>query len=62
MPGATVVGVAIDEQPVGLLVFQDALRPDAKAVVARLNELGTRTVLITGSRAFRICSTCRGRR
>jgi len=56
------VGVAIDEQPVGLLVFQDALRPDAKAVVARLNELGTRTVLITGSRAFRICSTCRGRR
>ena len=48
MPGATVVGVAIDEQPVGLLVFQDALRPDAKAVVARLNELGTRTVLITG--------------
>ncbi len=47
-PGATVVGVAIDGQPAGLLVFQDALRPDAKAVVARLNELGTRTVLITG--------------
>jgi len=47
-PGATVVCVAIDEQPAGLLVFQDALRPDAMAVVARLNELGTRTVLITG--------------
>ncbi len=47
-PGATVVGVAIDSQPAGLLAFQDTLRSDAKAVVARLNALGTRTVLITG--------------
>jgi Cd2+/Zn2+-exporting ATPase len=28
--------------------LRDALRPDAKAVIARLNELGTRTVLVTG--------------
>ena len=47
-PGATVVCVAVNQQPAGLLVFQDALRPDAKAVIARLKELGTRTVLITG--------------
>ena len=47
-PGATVVCVAVNEKPAGLLVFQDALRPDAREVVARLNELGTRTVLITG--------------
>lgn len=47
-PGATVVGVAIDSQLAGLLAFQDTLRSDAKAVVARLNALGTRTVLITG--------------
>ncbi len=47
-PGATVVCVAINEHPAGLLVFQDALRADAKAVVARLSELGAQTVLITG--------------
>jgi Cd2+/Zn2+-exporting ATPase len=47
-PGATVVGVAINGHPAGLLVFQDALRADAAAVVARLNELDIRTVLITG--------------
>jgi len=47
-PGATVIGVAVDSEPAGLLAFQDTLRPDARAVVARLNALGTRTVLITG--------------
>jgi Cd2+/Zn2+-exporting ATPase len=47
-PGATVVGVAINGHASGLLVFQDALRADAAAVVARLSELDIRTVLITG--------------
>ncbi len=47
-PGATVVAVAVDTRPAGLLVLQDALRPDARPTVARLNELGVRTVLITG--------------
>lgn len=47
-PGATVVAVAVGEQPAALLVLQDALRPDAKAVIARLNDLNVRTVLITG--------------
>jgi len=47
-PGATVVAVALDERPAGLLVLQDALRADAQSTVARLNELGVRTVLVTG--------------
>ncbi len=47
-PGATVVALAIGDQPAGLFVLRDALRPDAKAVITRLNNLNTRTVLITG--------------
>ncbi|MCP9491074.1 MAG: cation-translocating P-type ATPase [Solirubrobacteraceae bacterium MAG38_C4-C5] len=47
-PGATVVAVAVDERPAGLLVLQDGLRPDAETVIARLAELAVRTVLITG--------------
>jgi Cd2+/Zn2+-exporting ATPase len=47
-PGATVVGVAINGHASGLLVFQDALRADAAAVITRLSELDIRTVLITG--------------
>lgn len=47
-PGATVVALAISDQPAGLFILRDALRPDAKAVITRLNELGTSTGLITG--------------
>jgi len=47
-PGATVIAIALGDEPAGLFVLRDALRPDAKAVIARLNELGTRTVLVTG--------------
>jgi Cd2+/Zn2+-exporting ATPase len=46
--GATVIAIALGDDPAGLFVLRDALRPDAKAVIARLNELETRTVLITG--------------
>lgn len=46
--GATVVALAIGDQPAGLFVLRDALRPDAKAVITRLGELRARTVLITG--------------
>ena len=46
--GATVVALAVGDQPAGLFVLRDALRADAKAVITRLNQLGTRTVLITG--------------
>ncbi len=47
-PGATVIAIAVDEHAAGLLVLQDTLRPDAKAVIADLTRLGLRTVLITG--------------
>jgi Zn2+/Cd2+-exporting ATPase len=46
--GRTVLLVARDRQVVGLLVLEDALRPEAQGVLARLKQLGVRTVLITG--------------
>jgi Cd2+/Zn2+-exporting ATPase len=46
--GRTVVPVAVDGRIAGLLVLEDALRPEATATVARLTALGLRTVLISG--------------
>jgi len=46
--GRTVIPVALDQAVVGMLVLEDALRPEAKAVVARLDQLGVRTVLVSG--------------
>jgi Cd2+/Zn2+-exporting ATPase len=46
--GRTVLLVARDRQVVGLLVLEDALRPEARDVLARLKGLGVRTVLVTG--------------
>lgn len=50
-PGRTVVLLAADEEPAGLLVYEDALRQEARETVARLGELGLRTVLVTGDNA-----------
>lgn len=55
-PGRTVVlmatgvreGMEVSGVPAALLVYEDALRPEAAATVARLEELGMKTVLITG--------------
>lgn len=47
-PGRTVIPVAIDRHVAGMLVLEDELRPDAKAVIARLNQLGLCTVLVSG--------------
>ena len=45
----TVVGVAIDGKPEGLLALMDRPRPEAKASFARLRELGvTPIVMLTG--------------
>ncbi|RMG13278.1 MAG: HAD family hydrolase, partial [Planctomycetota bacterium] len=52
VPGATRVFVARGEQVLGELRLADALRPTAGAAVARLRELGVRTVLLTGDRRF----------
>jgi Cd2+/Zn2+-exporting ATPase len=46
--GRTVIPVAVNREVAGLLVLEDEVRPEAKAVVARLNSQGIRTVLISG--------------
>jgi P-type Cu+ transporter len=46
--GHTVVRVAIDGRPIGLVVVGDTLRPDAPDVVARLRASGREVWLITG--------------
>jgi Zn2+/Cd2+-exporting ATPase len=47
-PGRTVILAANGEEAAGLLVLEDAIRPEAEATVARLKELGVRTALVTG--------------
>jgi len=46
--GCTVIPVAMNRQVAGLLVLDDAVRPEAGATVAQLQAMGVRTVLITG--------------
>lgn len=46
--GRTVVLAATGGKAAGLLVLEDSLRPEARTTVARLEELGVRTVLVTG--------------
>lgn len=46
--GRTVIPVAVDAEVAGLLVLEDGLRPEAEATVARLTQLGIRTVLVSG--------------
>jgi Cd2+/Zn2+-exporting ATPase len=47
-PGRTVILAANNKEAAGLLVLEDAIRPEARETVARLKELGVRTVLVTG--------------
>jgi Cd2+/Zn2+-exporting ATPase len=47
-PGRTVILAANSKEAAGLLVLEDAIRPEARETVARLKELGVRTVLVTG--------------
>lgn len=46
--GRTVISVARDGQPVGLLALADAVRPEAAEAIAALKQAGVQTVLITG--------------
>jgi Cu2+-exporting ATPase len=48
--GKTVVYVAVEGKLAGLIGVQDTLRPDAKATVDRLRQMGLRVVLLTGDR------------
>lgn len=47
-PGRTVIPVATADEIAGLLVLEDALRPQAADTVRRLAEMGIRTVLVSG--------------
>ena len=50
--GATLLHLARDGQPLGAIALRAALRPDAKAVIARLRRLGVKQiVMITGDRS-----------
>lgn len=46
--GKTIIYVGIAAQFAGLIAAQDTLRPDAKATVDRLKQMGLRVMLITG--------------
>ncbi len=49
--GRTVVWVAADGRPQGVVAFEDAVRPDAAAAVMALHQRGIRTLLLTGDTA-----------
>ncbi|MDH3297953.1 MAG: heavy metal translocating P-type ATPase [Gemmatimonadota bacterium] len=46
--GQTIVFVALDGQPVGLIAIADELKPDSSGAIRRLHELGLRTMMLTG--------------
>ncbi|MGB0767143.1 MAG: heavy metal translocating P-type ATPase [Phycisphaeraceae bacterium] len=48
----TVVAVAIDNTAVGLIGLADQLRPEAPGVIKALNQLGLRTVMMTGDSQY----------
>ncbi|MBK1988704.1 copper-translocating P-type ATPase [Sphaerospermopsis aphanizomenoides BCCUSP55] len=48
--GKTVISVAVDSTLVGLIAVSDSLRPDAKATVDKLRQMGLRVMLLSGDR------------
>ena len=49
--GRTVVHVAQNGKVIGLIAIADAIRPTAKAAVAKLRERGVEVVMLTGDNA-----------
>lgn len=48
----TAVFVSVDDEYVGYISFEDVIRPESKATIARLKDLGVEnTVMLTGDRA-----------
>jgi Cu+-exporting ATPase len=50
--GATILGLASDQQLIGLLALRDTVKPHAELVVAQLARQGKATYLITGDHAL----------
>lgn len=48
--GKTVINIAIDGTLAGLIAVSDTLRPDAKATVEKLHQMGLRVMLLSGDR------------
>ena len=48
--GKTVISVAVGDNLVGLIAVSDTLRPDAKATVDKLRQLGLRVIILSGDR------------
>ena len=54
--GATIVGLAMEKELLGLFAVRDALKPGAKAVVEKLQRHGLKTYLLTGDNALTAAS------
>ncbi|MEM6505668.1 MAG: heavy metal translocating P-type ATPase [Planctomycetota bacterium] len=48
----TLIAVSVDNQAVGLIGLADEIRPEAAGVVAALNKLGLRTIMMTGDSQY----------
>ncbi|KAB8331929.1 copper-translocating P-type ATPase [Scytonema tolypothrichoides VB-61278] len=46
--GKTIVFVAVGDKVAGLIAVQDTLRPDAKATIEKLRQMGLRVMLLSG--------------
>lgn len=56
-PGATELWLMVDGRPAGHVEFEDALRPGAAAMVAELDGLGFRPMLLSGDNAAAVART-----
>jgi Cu+-exporting ATPase len=49
--GATVIWLAVDGEPAGIISLRDTLKPGSAAAISRLRGLGLRPILLTGDNA-----------
>lgn len=57
--GNTISVIQCDGEYVGLFAMQDTLRPQAKAMIAKLHDLGVTTVMLTGDRELTAAAIAR---
>ncbi|HLB41713.1 MAG TPA: copper-translocating P-type ATPase [Gammaproteobacteria bacterium] len=46
--GQTVVYLAVDSKPAGLIAISDTIKPEAKSAIERLHKLGLKTLMLSG--------------